>query len=242
MLLLADSSFAIDQQAQIVAWLVPRWQLEKEFPETVVADRFVVCDRRAARQAQIVVKLVSWWQPALQNWPLGCRWYTQQITSPATGFCCCACRSTNNPHSIKTCTLFEEKRKKKKKKFDEERIPQECCWQEKTRCVAKLAVRLPLVHTTHHNFCHLLLLLRTSFDVQSAFDKTCTLLARKKKQKYILRMKRIPHCCCCLRVELFAILNQVLQVPVRCAKIINCYQFENQNNSGTLSTRYFELL
>jgi hypothetical protein len=31
---------------------------EKEFPETVVAGRLVVCDRRAVQQAQIVARLV----------------------------------------------------------------------------------------------------------------------------------------------------------------------------------------
>jgi hypothetical protein len=37
---------------------------QKEFPENVVAGRFVVSNRRAARQAQIVVRLASWLQHA----------------------------------------------------------------------------------------------------------------------------------------------------------------------------------
>ena len=64
---------SLDVQSAPIETVVPLCEKEKrkkyfhkkEFPETVVLlllGRFVVCDRRAARQAQIVARLVSWLQ------------------------------------------------------------------------------------------------------------------------------------------------------------------------------------
>ena len=87
---------------------------KKEFPENVVAGRLVVCNRRAARQAQVVARLV----PRLQ---------LDHTTRHTSCHLLLLIRMSVNAQSATTETRSLCARKEKRKKISQKRIPRECC-------------------------------------------------------------------------------------------------------------------
>ena len=149
--------------------------LEKEFPETVVAGRIVVCNRRAARQAQIVARLAS-------------RLQLDHITRHKSCHLLRLIRMSVDAQSppTETRSLCARKGKRfQKKEFPENVVAGRLvvCNRRAARQAQIVARLASLDHTTRHNSCHLLWLIRMWFDAQSASTETRSLCARKEKRK-----------------------------------------------------------
>jgi hypothetical protein len=87
---------------------------QKEFPENVVRGRIVVCDRRAAGQAQLVARLA----PRLQL-----DHTTQHESSHLLLLICMSFDQQSAP-----TVPYQKKKKGKRKNEFTKRISRECCW------------------------------------------------------------------------------------------------------------------
>jgi ssRNA-specific RNase YbeY (16S rRNA maturation enzyme) len=147
--------------------------LEKEFPETVVAGRLVVCNRRAARQAQIVTSLAS--RSQLEH-------TTRHKSCHLLRLICMSVDAQSRPNETRSLCARKEKTKKEflEKEFPETVVAGRLfvCNRRAARqaqIVARLASRLYLTRTTIHKSCHLLLVICKSFDEQSPPTETRSL-------------------------------------------------------------------
>jgi hypothetical protein len=130
------------------------------------AGRIVVCDRRAARHAQVVATLASWWQ-------LG-----HTTSHKSCHLLLLICMSVDEQSApTQTRSLFARK-EKRKKNFSKKISPRMLfagrnfvCDRRAARhaqVVATLASWWQLNHTISHKSCHLLLLICMSVDEQFA--------------------------------------------------------------------------